>query len=922
MPRRDDSLVARMDRIGVARVARSAGLAEPLADRVAEVVVESGLPEDRRAEVFRELVAHFEDGLGAGRTPEELLAAFGEGRFVGRMVRREKRLVTPEDLGGSGARDGLVRRLGRDVRYAIRRLAARPAFTVTAVLSLALGLGANAAMFSLVNDLLLRRPSVAQPDRLMEVYYSHASSGFDPLAYPDLEDVSRDAADVFSAVGGTRLAVAPRGDGDAPEQVFVELVTGNYFELLGLRPAVGRLIEPSDAPAPGGAAVAVLSHSYWRRSFGGDPAAVGRTIRLTGATYTVVGVAPADYPGSFRGIGIDVFVPVTMVAQIEPSTIDHFTNRGNHGTFAKARLQPAVTAEQARVSLARIAADFKARRLGAWQGDDAFVMIPVSDVIIWPPLDRFLVPVAWMLMVVVGLVLVIACANLAAFLLARAVDRRKEIAVRLAMGATRGQLVGQLLVETVLLALAGGVVGVIVGRGALRAVLAADLPLPLPISLGLTLDGRVLGFSIAVSVAAGVLFGLAPALQSTRLELASVIRDESTGGGRSRGRLRGALVAGQVAVSVMLLVAAGLFVRSFDAARRVDPGFGGPPAALAWIGIPAAPGEAAVLRTLERIEQRVAEVPGVRTVGAAENLHLNTLSTSSAEVLVDGVAPPPGRQAHEVDQTAVDSGFVAAAGLTLLSGRTFTAADGPDGPRVALVNAAFAERFWPGAEAVGRRFRRLSGEEYGIVGVVKTAKVRSLAEEPRPFVYFALSQNIPQTAWVVARTAGPADPILAALTRAIREADADVFVIRTYTMARHLDVLALPIRLGAAALGAFALLALVMASVGLYGTVSYSVAQRTREVGIRLSLGADQGMAVRLLLWGGLRLVMIGAAAGLLLALIVGRLLEGLLFGVAALDPLTFAAVPLVLGAVALLAAWVPARRAGRVSPIAALRAE
>lgn len=918
----DESLVARMDRIGVARMARAAGLPPALAEKVADLVVESGLPEDRRAEVFREMVAHFEDGLAAGQAPEALLQAFGETRRAGRMIRQEKRLVTPEQLGGSGRGDGPLLRLQRNLRYAVRRLAARPAFTATAVLSLALGIGANAAMFTLVNDVVLRKPALPEPERLLEVYYEGAPGPFTPLSHPDMEDVARGTADVFAGVGGTKMFMVARGDGDRPEQLFVEMVTGNFFEVLGLRPALGRLIEPADAPAPGGSPVVVLTDSYWRRAFGADPGVVGRTIRLGTGTYTIVGVAPADYPGSMRGLAVDVFVPITMIEQLDPTTLDHFTERRNQGTFVKARLLPGVTLEQARVAVARVAAEFKAARLGSWEGDDTLVLVPFADVIIWPPLDRFLIPIAWMLMVVVGLVLVIACANLAAFLLARAVDRRKEIAVRLALGATRGQLVAQLLVETVLLALVGGTAGVLLGRAALRAVVAADLPSPVPIGLDLALDWRVLGFAVAVSVAAGVLFGLAPALQSTRLDLASVIRDESTGGGRAKGWLRSVLVAGQVAVSVVLLVAAGLFVRSFDAARQVDPGFGRPPAALGWVGIPAARGNAAVLQALERIEQRVARLPGVVTVGAIEHLHLNALSSSTAAVLVDGVDPPPGRQAHDIDQTAMDTGFVAAAGLSLLSGRNFAATDDDDAPRVAIVNTAFAERFWPGREAVGRRFRRLSGGEYEVVGVVNTVKARSLAEEPRPFVYFAMAQQQVQVVWLVARTAGPADPVVASLPGAVREEEPDAFVIRGYTMARHLDIMALPIKLGATALGAFALLALVMASIGLYGTVSYAVAQRTREVGIRLSLGANQTMVVRLLLWSGLRLVLAGAGAGLLLAVLMARLLQGLLFGVGALDPVTFAAVPVVLVVVALIASWVPARRAGRVSPLAALRAE
>ena len=377
--------------------------------------------------------------------------------------------------------------------------------------------------------------------------------------------------------------MVPRDDGGKLEQVMIEMITSNFFEVLGLRPGLGRLIEPEDAPAPGVGAVVVLTPSYWKRSFGRDPAVIGQTIHLSGAAYTVIGISPSDFTSSLRGIGIDAFVPITMAKQLTPVEPDPVTNRGDYFMWGKARLRDGVTLEHARVALGRVATDLIAGRQGSWTSVDGFNVVPFDDVIIYPPVDKVLVPIAWMLMVVVGLVLVIACANLAAFLLARAVDRRKEIAVRLALGAGKGQLVAQFLVETVLLAVLGGAAGLVLARTVLQLVMAADLPLPMPLSLDLGLDWRVLGFSALVSVVAGLLFGLVPAMQATQFELASVIRDESGGGGRVRGRLRQVLVAGQVAVSVVLLIAAGLFVRSLDAARSTDPGFGQGNIAVAWV---------------------------------------------------------------------------------------------------------------------------------------------------------------------------------------------------------------------------------------------------------------------------------------------------------------------------------------------------
>lgn len=922
----DDSLVGRLDRLGVERLARAAGLPDALASHVSEVVTGTGLREDRRVEVFRELVAHFQDGLEAGRTPEELLHASGTPGVAARLIHEQKRIVTPEAQGGTGSGDGLVTRVARDARYAIRRLLARPAFTATAILSLALGIGANAAMFTLVNDLILRKPAFEAPDRLVEIYMAGFGGAYNTMAYPDLKDVEAATGDVFSAVAGMRLYMVPRSDGGALEQVTIEMVTANYFEVLGLRPGLGRLIERSDAPVAGSGDVVVLTDAYWRRAFRRDPGVVGKTIRLSSAPYTIVGIAPPDYPGALRGIGIDLFVPITMHGQLTPNEVEPLNQRGNYFMFGKARLRPGVGLEQARVTMDRVAQDLIARRAGGWQPGDGFTLLPFTDVIIYPSVDKVLVPIAWMLMVVVGLVLMIACANLASFLLARAVDRRKEIAVRLALGAGRGQLVTQFLVETVILAVLGGAAGLALARAVLRAVLAADLPLPMQVSVGLALDWRVLTFSTAVSVAAGLLFGLVPALQATRFELASVIRDESGGGARTRGRLRQVLVAAQVAVSVVLLIAAGLFVRSLDAARSTDPGFGRGEIALAWISSRIPVDSSVPVRVLR---QRIAEMPGVERVGMTDNIPLNILSTSSTSLIIDGVPDPPGRLGHEVDRAAVDTGFFDAAGFRLLAGRNFSAADVDGAPAVAIVNQAFVDRYWPGREPLGGHFRMrggrvnaTEGRQFEVVGVVNTAKIRSLGEDPRPMFYVPMEQWHPRDAWLVARTHGDAGQLVAAMRREIASVEPDVFYFQSRTMARHLQIMSLPIKLGALALAAFAGLALLMASTGLYGTVSYSVAQRTREVGIRLALGARQSSVVSLLLLGGLRTVLAGAVVGLIAALYLARLLQGLLFGIKALDPLTFVAVPAVLLSVAFLAAWLPARRAGRVDPQTALRSE
>ncbi|MEZ4455645.1 MAG: ADOP family duplicated permease [Gemmatimonadales bacterium] len=812
-----------------------------------------------------------------------------------------------------------MRRLGRDVRYAGRRLLAR-AFTLIAVGSLALGIGANAAMFTVVNEVIFRRPPVTEPERLINIYRTAEAFGaFEPLSYPDYRDVVA-VPDVFAGVAAARMGLSSWVDGDRVERVTVQFVTGNYFPTLGIRPGRGQLIGPDDAPIPGrgGNPVVVLSDRFWNRVFGRDPGVVGRTLRLGGGQFTVVGIAPSDFSGAFPAVGIDLFAPMTSVSVIMPSLVDELEARGNYSNFIQARLAPGVSIPQARAALGALAASLHEQRIDGWEGIESFTVLPSREVLLYPPIDRVLRPVAVVMMLVVGMVLAIACANLAGFLLARAVDRRKEVAVRLAIGATRSQLIAQLLVETVLLAAVGGVAGVLLGRLALRALLSADLPIPLPIDLTQSIDGRMLVFMIGITLVAGVAFGLAPALQATRLDLAGVIRDESTGGGRTRGRLRQLLVTGQVAVSVVLLLAAVLFARSVGSMRDIDPGFGRQPTALLWLAASGnRPGEAIAAES-DAVVRAIAALPGSDAVGRVDNLHLNLLGNSTTEVNVDGATPPEGQPAFSIDRVAIDTGFISAAGLRLVEGRNFLAEEADTSRRVAIVNEAFVAKFWPGQSGLGKRFRRRGGLETEIVGVVATAKIRSLAEAPRPALYEPLRDQ--STVWYLVRGPSP-DTRLASLVAAARTAAPDAMVIETRSMARHFQVMTLPLELGANALAAFALLALVMASVGLYGTVSYAVAQRSREVGIRLSLGASASAVIRLLLFDGLKLVVAGAAAGLVLGFLFGQALERLLYGVRALDPAALASVPLVLVLVAFVAAYLPARRAGRIAPVSALKA-
>lgn len=810
-----------------------------------------------------------------------------------------------------------------DIRYAIRRLSKRPGFTAVALLSLALGIGANTAIFTVVNTVVLRKPPLAHPDRVVDVYMDMPQFEFAPLSYPDFEDVRDATRDVFSGFGVSTLSLAPRDLGDHVETLFIELVSGDFFTVLGMRPAAGRLLLPDDDIGPGSPNVVMLSYDYWQSSFDGDPGAVGTTIRLSGQTFTVVGVAPEAYGGTLKGLSPALYAPITLYPQIVPLDPEILEHRGSHSYFAKALLAPGVTMAQADVALDAMAAQLREDYPRNWPGQSDLRMVPTVDVILYPAADGVLVAASAALMVVVGLVLLIACANLASFLLARATDRRREIAVRLAMGARRGALIRQLLTETVLLALVGGALGMLLAIAALQVLASLDLRLVIPITLDLAPDTLVLGFTAAISVLAGIIFGLVPALQTTNPDLAPTLKDESTGGAPVRYRLRAALVSGQLAVSLVVLVVAGLFVRSFQERLAVDPGFGYHPAAVVSVGIDDRYEDAEAARTfIDRLLEELVARPDIVAAGTVDNLMLNALSQQSFTLNVDGVDPPPGLPGHNTDYVRVSPGFFDAVGIPLLQGRNFSSVDTEDSPDVVIVSRTFAERYWPGTDAVGQVLRDLDGDPYRVIGVAEDTKVRTLGEATRPFLYRPFSQTYTPYVTIVASTRGSAQRALQETVETIRSLDPDLVLVETETISEHLSTMVLPARLGAGALAVAGALALALVIIGLYGIVSYAVAARAREVGIRMSLGAEPGQVVRLLMGGGMRLVVIGGVVGMVLALLLSQVLRTLLYGVGAVDLRTFLGVPVLLLAVAALATWVPARRASRVDPVRTLRTE
>ncbi len=808
-----------------------------------------------------------------------------------------------------------------DVRYAFRRLIRAPGFTAVAVLSLGLGIGANTAMFSIVNAVLLRGLPVTDGHELVEVYSSDADGmQYAVSSHPDYLDLRREN-DVFENVVGTRTTIARMDVDGAPRVVFGELVSWDYFQTLGVGMALGRSFLEEEDQTPGTHPVVVLGHQTWLRDFGGSSDVLGRSVYLNGRPYTVVGVAPRAFTGTMPVLVAGFYAPLMMTDVIMGS--EQLMRRRSRSMFLKARLLPGVTLEQVNASLLafskRLEEEFP-------ESNENRYMSAVSsgDIAIHPSVDRILTPVAALLLGVVGVVLLIACANLASFLLARAEDRRKEIAVRLALGAGRKRLVGQLLVETTMLALLGGLLGLAIANWTLGLMTTLQPPLPVPFDFEISLDRTVLAFTALVSLASGLAFGLMPALQATNPDLAPTLKSEGAGSGsRRRLTLRGALVVTQVAFSFVLLIGAGLFVRSLQKAQLIDPGFDTGPGALVW-SMP----ELAGYETPDEIEAFYQEYeralradPRVTGVALADRLPLGA-AVQTGGYLLPGVPSETPDGDHDIDNAHVNAGYFEAMGVEIVSGRPFNASD-RTGERVAIVSQAFVNRYYPGENLVDRTIQSASGADFRIVGVAADTKVRTLGEAPRPYVYELQGQTTFFGMQLVVKGTASSEELAAIARETLDRVSPQMVLFEGIkTMDEHLALLMFPPRMAALLLTVFGALALLLAAIGIYGVVSHAVAKRTRELGIRMSLGATARDVVSMAVGGGMRLVMLGGAVGVVLAAAVTSVISGYLFGVSTTDVVTFVSIPLLLSVVALVAAWVPARRASRIDPVRALRAE
>lgn len=807
----------------------------------------------------------------------------------------------------------------QDVRLGFRRLSSAPGFTLIAILSLALGIGANTAIFSLVNTVLLRPLPVAEPTRVVAVNVVNQQGSFDNFSYPNYKDV-RDRNDALAGMYVYRFAPMSLSGGGINERVWGYLVSGNYFDVLGVNAVRGRLFTQADDRAPGAHPLAVISYGSWQRRFGADPNIAGRTIILNGHSFTVIGVAPEGFIGTELIFTPELWVPMMMGSVIEPGS-KWLDERGDGVMFAGGRLKSGVSLAQAEAALTTVMAQLGREYPNINEGR-AIHLTPHGLVI--PQFRGAVIGFTGVLMATVGLVLLIACTNLANLLLARAAGRRKEIAVRLSLGAGRRRLVRQLLTESVLLAVGGGMIGLLLALWLVDLIMALKPPADFPLTLDLKLDWRVFGFSLALSFVTGVLFGLVPALQATKLSLVSVLKDEASQAGARRSRLRSALVVAQVALSFMLLIAAGLIVRSLQQVHVIGPGFETERAIAMTMdvglqGYDRQRGE----QFYRQFTERVGSLPGVRSVTLTDNLPLS-LNVNANSIYIEGQPPTRGANTPQAMVSSVGLRYFETMGIPLVAGREFSERDTPDAPRVVIINETFARRFWPGQSAIGKRFRSgsASGTLLEIVGVAKDGKYFSLSEEPEMFFYTPLMQSYNSAATLVVRTTAEPQPLVNTIRREIQQLDAALPVFDVKTLTEHMRLSLFPMRVGAAVVGSFGLLALVLAAIGIYGVMAYAVSQRTREIGVRMALGARQGDVLTMVIRQALLLVVIGLGIGLAAAFGLTRFMSSVLVGVSATDPMTFVAITVLLVGVALVASYAPARRAAKVDPMMALRYE
>jgi predicted permease len=806
----------------------------------------------------------------------------------------------------------------QDLRYSFRTLRKRPGFTSAVVITLALGIGANATIFTWIKAVFLEPlPGVDRPDDLVEVWGATRNNSALSLSYLDYQDL-RDRNETLSGLAAHQVLAMNLGRGGQPERVRGAVVSGNYLDVLGVKALIGRTFLPEEDRTPRAHPVVVLGHGLWQRRFGGDPQVIGRTITLNEHDFTVIGVTPKEFGSPFAGAVIDVWTPVMMKDYVARP---HFslTDRGSRWLMVMGRLKPGATVEQAQANIGSIASELeRAYPLTNDQMGIEVYSLPGSPF----SLKRSLQSSLAILMGAVGVVLLIACANVANLLLGRAAARRKEIAVRLALGGSRRRLVRQMLTESLVLAALGAAVGLTVAFWTARALPAFLPPSGFEVNFDTRPDTVVFAFTFALTVLTTMLCGLAPTLHASKPDLVAGLK-EGTGVDRRVRKLsvRHALVIAQVALSMVALVAAGLLVRSLREASQANPGFDPDGVMLASFD-PFLSGyeETRGREFYRQLVERVRAMPGVEAATLARRLPLTLSGIAFATVVIEGHAPE-AREDMRFNYETVGPHYFTTMRIPLVQGRDVDDRDHAGSQRVVVINDTMARRFWPEGDALGRRLK-VGNDWLTIVGVAKDVRNRSLSEPPQPFFYLPLLQDYRSNMTLVARTAGEPQQMVHAVQSEVAALDPKISVFEPTTLEEHVGVSLYRQRMAATLLSTFGLLALSLAGVGLYGVTAYMVSQRTRELGVRVAIGATHGDVFKLILGQTLFLSVIGIVAGSIVALMLTRFLVHLLFGVGPADPVTFAVIPIVLFAVTFAAGYLPARRAIKIDPLMALRAE
>jgi predicted permease len=818
--------------------------------------------------------------------------------------------------------------LAKDLRHAFRMLVKSPGFTLIAVLALALGIGANTAIFSVFDGMLWRALPAKNPEQL--VVLASKTTGIDfpvNLSYPDFLDY-RELKQVFADVCIMTPSPVNLGVDGRSERAWTEFVSGNFFSLLGVDPARGRFFAPDEGWLKGKDPLLVLSYKFWQSRFGGEPGAVGKTVMINNRIFTIIGVAPENFHGTYFFIDPDFYLPATMIPLMVNDSGKFLEDRTSAEFRTLARLRPGVTPEQAKAAAAptdaRLAQDYPDSHKG-------FTLEVYPELKARPEpglIAEFMPKLVAVFMSLVGLVLLIACANVANLILARANGRRKEIATRTALGASPWRVTQQLLTETVLLSLTGGIAGLLLARWAALGLMSIHVPSDIPLRLfDMRMDYRMFAFCFAVALLTGVAAGIIPALRTSRADLADTLKEGGRSGSSagSHNRVRNALVVAQVAVSLLLLAGAGFFIRSFQNSANSDMGFRVDHTLMVSMdlrlqGYTEQRGQ----QFYEQLRDRVKARSGVRDVAFAANIPMG-YDTGAENIFPEGQVASSKFQTELVFANYVQPEYSRTLGVAVIEGREFSKLDNATGPRVAIVNQSFANKFWPGQDPIGKTFQtERDGPKIQIVGLTRTGKYLFLYESPQAYVYFPLAQKYSSHATLLVHTDGDPHRLLEPVREEVRQLDSTLPLYDIGTMDEHVRYgkPLLPARLGAMLVGAFGLLGLILASVGVYGVISYSVSQRTQELGIRAALGARPGNVIYMVLRQGMSLSLIGMAIGVTIAFLMLRAMRSVLYGVGTTDLPTLAAVSLLLLMVAFIASYIPALRATKVDPVIALRHE